>query len=294
MTVGIVGLGLIGGSIGLALRKPGRTILGYDSSPAAAQTAIDRQCIDRSVAVEDLAAAEVIFIACPPDSVVPMLESLTVICPPDVVLTDCASVKGEIVAWAKKHKATQFVPGHPMAGHEKAGALFSSSWLFRHARWILTPLPLTDRAAIPKVEALLKDMGATPMRMNATSHDRQVAVLSHLPHVLAGLLVQAGTDLESAEIAGGSWKDLTRVGGVDPQLWTQIFLGNRLELVRVLEETEARLQAFRTALSAADEPGVRRFLEDAVEAKAKHEPKAPKAGPPSRKVTGRTGGRPRT
>ncbi|MEZ0325509.1 MAG: prephenate dehydrogenase [Fimbriimonas sp.] len=280
MTVGIAGLGLIGGSIGLALRKPGNRILGYDPSPAACATAIERQCVDHSVTLQELAEAEAIFIASTPSSVISVLEGLMPACGPDIVVSDCASVKGEIVAWTKARKETRFVPGHPMAGHEKSGAAFSSAWLFRHARWILTPLPFTDRPKLHKIEALVKEMGSQPMRMNAATHDRQVAILSHLPHAFAAVLVSMGEELESAEIAGGSWRDLTRVGGVDPELWTQIFMGNRAELLRVLGDAEGRLAQLRGLVEAEDAEGVKAFMLQAAGAKAKHEPK------PTRTPTG--------
>jgi prephenate dehydrogenase len=290
MTVGIAGLGLIGGSIGLALRKPGNQILGFDPSPQACATAIDRQCIDHSVALKELAQAEVIFVAGPPSSVVPVLEELLPFCGEEAVLTDCASVKSDIVAWAKQRKEPRFVPGHPMAGHEKSGAAFSSAWLFRHARWILTPLAFTSRPAIHKVEALVKEMGSQPLRMNAATHDRQVAILSHLPHVFAAVLVSLGEELESAEIAGGSWRDLTRVGGVDPELWTQIFLGNRKELLRVLADAEGRIGELKTAIEAEDAEAVKNLMTQAAHAKAKHEPKPQRpSGAPKRTISRRRG-----
>ncbi len=276
MTVGIAGLGLIGGSIGLALRKPGNRILGYDPSPQACATAIERQCIDHSVQLKELCEAEAIFIASTPSTVVAVLEDLLPACGENVVISDCASVKSDIVAWTKAHKETRFVPGHPMAGHEKTGAAFSSAWLFKHSRWILTPLPFTDKPSLHKIEALVKEMGSQPMRMNAATHDRQVAILSHLPHAFAAVLVSMGEELESAEIAGGSWRDLTRVGGVDPELWTQIFLGNRTELLRVLNDAEGRLSELKSAIESENFDAVKSLMAQAASAKLKHEPKAAK------------------
>ncbi len=158
-----------------------------------------------------------------------------------------------------------------MAGHEKSGPAYASAWMFRNARWILTPSPKTRPAAIKTVEQTVKAMGAIPILADAEGHDRQIAVLSHLPHAFAAILVTLGEALPNPEAAGGSWRDLTRVGGVDPNLWTQILLGNRAEVVRVLSESEARLAELRTALSANDADGVHRILQHARTAKMKQE-----------------------
>ncbi len=241
MTVGIVGLGLIGGSIGLALREPGRTILGFDVDPGSAQTAKERFCIDKDVPLDEVAKADVVFVAVPPKYVVATLEVLAIKRGPTTVITDCTSVKSEVFEWARTRKEANFVIGHPMAGHEKSGAAFASAWMFRGARWILCPTKGTAASAVRAIEALVKAMGAMPVRMSPEHHDRQVAVLSHLPHALAGVLVQIREDLGDEDVSGGSWKDLTRVAGVDPNLWTQIFMANRLEIAKAIQETQRGL-----------------------------------------------------
>ncbi len=260
-TVGIVGLGLIGGSIGLALREPGRRILGYDPNPKAASTARDRLCVDVLGTFEDVARAEVVFVAAPPDVTVDMVERVMQASDENTVVTDCASVKNEVADWARRTKATRFVPGHPMAGHEKGGAEYASAWMFRGARWIVTPVKSTTTAATRRIEALAKAMGATPVRIDAAAHDRHVATVSHLPHVLAAALVLIGENLESNDVAGGSWRDMTRVGGVDPDLWTQIMMRNRTELARILREYEGGLAAFREVLEADDREKLKTMLE---------------------------------
>lgn len=271
MTVGVIGLGLIGGSVGLALREPGRTILGYDPSETNAKLAHDRFCIDRIATFEEVAQADVVFVAAPPRFVIQTLERLAEVRAPSNVVTDCTSVKGDIVAWAQSTKADWFVGGHPMAGHEKSGPGFASSWMFRNARWILTPTKHTRKDAVKAVETIVKAMGAVPVRADAQAHDRQVAILSHLPHAFAAVLVTLGEELERTDVSGGSWRDLTRVGGVDPDLWTQIFFENRTELSRALRDSEALLAEMRKALEAEDIATVRAAFERARMAKAKQE-----------------------
>jgi prephenate dehydrogenase len=273
VTVGIVGLGLIGGSIGLSLRHARHTVLGFDTLAAHGQTAINRGCADSLASVEEVAQADVVFVSVPPLSVGPMLEALLPVKRPETVVTDCASVKSEVLKWVSEHAPGErrFVGGHPMAGHEKSGPAFASAWMFRNARWILTPAKNTDKDAIKLVEGLVKEMGATPVRIDPQVHDRHVAILSHLPHALAAILVEMGAELERADLVGGSWRDLTRVGGVDPELWSQIAIGNKVELSKVLQQAEGRLRELRVALEQEDDKAVRSFFDSARAAKGKHE-----------------------
>jgi len=271
MTVGIVGLGLIGGSIGLALREPGRTIVGYDSSPESVKVALSRFCIDSEGSLEEVAAADVVFVAVPPAYTVPTLEALREVKRAETVITDCTSVKAEVVEWAETTREPNFVVGHPMAGHQQSGAAFASAWMFRGAKWIICPLKRTSSSAVKSVEALVKAMGATPVRMDPSMHDRQVAMLSHLPHALAAALVLMKQRLGEGDVSGGSWKDLTRVGGVDPQLWTQIFMANRVEIANSLAHTEAALAGVRASLEANDRKAIESFFLQAQAAKKKED-----------------------
>ena len=271
-TVGIVGLGLIGGSIGLALREPGRRVIGYDPNPKAANTARDRMCVDVIGSLEDAASADVVFVAVPPDATVETVERTMALVREDAVVTDCASVKSEVAEWAQRTKAGRFVPGHPMAGHEKGGAEYASAWMFRGARWIVTPVKATQISAVRTVEHVVKAMGAVPIRIDAAAHDRHVATVSHLPHVLAAALVLMGESLESADMTGGSWRDMTRVGGVDPELWTQIMMRNRKELAMLVGECESRLAGIRGMLERDDRESLKTVLREAERIKAAQTP----------------------
>jgi prephenate dehydrogenase len=120
-----------------------------------------------------------------------------------------------------------------------------------------------------QLETVVKELDAIPVRLSASEHDRTAAILSHLPHVLAGLLVEIGSQLESTEASGGSWKDLTRVGGVDPELWTQILLGNRTEVASVLNTYVARLGALTIMIESSDKKGIEKWLKEMAKLKAK-------------------------
>jgi len=272
MTVGIVGLGLIGGSIGLALREPGRKILGYDPNPNAVKVAKDRFCIDQEVSLEDVCQADFIFVTVPPAVVVEVLDTIHSLRSEVSIYTDCTSAKGHVANWAENRKDPNFIPGHPMAGHENSGAAYASAWMFRGARWILCPTHYNPAKTVNQLEHLVKGMGATPVRMAASDHDRQIATLSHLPHVLAGALVLLKDQMGAQDVGGGSWKDLTRVGGVDPELWTQIFMENRQELSSAIQEIERILEGVRESLEQPDIDSVKQFLTDARKAKSKDGP----------------------
>ena len=265
MTIGVVGVGLIGGSIGLACRGNSHRVIGFE--PLEPQTAFERGCVDELGSLEEVSIADVVFLCVPPAQIVSVSQQVCRAKPSAAVVTDCGSIKGPIVEWLGSAGEGRFVPGHPMAGHEKSGAKFASAWMFRGAKWILTPCDFTESAAIKAVEKIVKEMGAVPVRVDAERHDREVAVLSHLPHALAAVLVRMGGKLNSTEASAGSWKDLTRVGGVDPNLWTQILMANRTEVARVLAEFEAELGQLRAALETGDESGVQAFFKEAQRAK---------------------------
>jgi prephenate dehydrogenase len=237
--------------------------LGFDPSPEAARVARDRLCVDRLATLEEVAQAEVVFLAVPPDVNVSVADAIMAVAGETTLVTDCSSVKTEIAQWAQAGKHSRFVPGHPMAGHEKGGAAYASAWMFRSARWILTPVKATAGTSLRTIEGVVKAMGAVPVRIDAAIHDRHVATVSHLPHVIAALLVNLGEDLGASEVGGGSWRDMTRVGGVDPELWTQIMLRNRVELARVLQEYEGNLALMRKALEDDDRAAVREILDQA-------------------------------
>ena len=267
MTIGVAGCGLIGGSIGLACRGNGHVVLGYDEDSRACEVAFERGCVDRVASLKEVAGADLVFVCVPP-ALIPMVSADICLAKPSAtVVTDCGSVKGSVVDWLNSAGEARFVPGHPMAGHEKSGAKFASAWMFRGAKWILTPCDFTEPAAIKAVEKIVKEIGAVPVRVDAERHDREVAVLSHLPHALAAVLVRMGGRLDSTEASAGSWKDLTRVGGVDPNLWTQILLANRVEVAKVLAEFEADLGQLKSALETGDEGGVQAFFKEAQRAK---------------------------
>jgi len=271
MKIGIAGLGLIGGSIGLALRDPRREVVGYDAFPEAAELALKRFCVDQVQSLEEVCQADVIFVAVPPSVCVSLLAKIAQLRGPETIVTDCTSVKAEVAAWAKHAKAEWFVPGHPMAGHEKGTAAFASAWMFRGATWLLTPTSRTKTSATKAVGLLIEEMGAKPARLDAEAHDAHVALTSHLPHVVASALAAMSDGDAAMRTAGPSWRDMTRVAESDPELWTQISLGNRAALAETLGRLEGKLAEFRGELlrDVPDAAVLRGFFESGRSAKVK-------------------------
>jgi len=268
--VGIVGLGLIGGSIGLALRRGGLKVTGFDPDETALQVASERGCIDMPGSLEEACQSEVIFVCAPPPRAAEVCRKVLELAPDTAVITDATSTKTDVMAAVADHP--QFVPGHPMAGAESSGATNARADLFQGATWILTPGPSTSEEAVANVELAVRQMGANPIRMAAAAHDTHVAVVSHLPHVFAGLLVKLAAEYADPKAAGGSWRDLTRVAGVDPELWMQILTSNREQAAKMISESELILAHLRKALIVEDEAAVRTFFEQAREAKGNLNP----------------------
>lgn len=291
MTVGIVGTGLIGTSIGMGLVAEGVTVLGVDPNRDALQVAQRRFGISMPAEIADLRVCDVVFVTAPPRHCAQAIINALNVVSGQTVVTDATSVKSEIVQSVREKIGLMpnFVPGHPMAGHEKSGPEYASQWMFRGAKWLVTPHEGCSGQAIKDLEKVISILGGVPIRCGLDEHDRAVAVVSHLPHVFAALLVKYGAELESKEIGGGSWRDLTRVGGVDPDLWTQILTGNKGPVADILrraakdlEDLSADLEKASLSESEKNVP-IDRFFREAQQAKKAFEEADPTETKPARR-----------
>lgn len=264
MIVGIIGIGLIGGSIAMGLLESGVAVevLGHDANPDRLRLAEEKKVISRRIRwEEDPERVDLWVIATPPDDVTPWLHKLATMARPDAVITDCASAKAMICDATPATIAARFVGGHPMAGLHIHGLENAKVGLFEHAHWILTPTD-ADPDAIRRVEQLVYALDATPVHMSPEEHDRHVATLSHLPNVLANLLSCLSRDLSHAHVAGGSWRDLTRVAGGNPDLWAQILTQNSHEIRLAIHELRSRLEAMDEAIVQGDRDAIQRLFID--------------------------------
>jgi prephenate dehydrogenase len=258
--VAVLGVGLIGGSIGLAARaRAGAHVCGYDPDDAALavalrQGAIDEQAADIATAV---AGAQVVFAAAPVGALAHTVAQALAHCGPDCVVSDVGSTK---LALDEMRHDPRFVGGHPLAGAETAGVGNAREDLFVGCTWYLTPATTTDEALYGRLRELIERLGAYPLAVQADAHDRLMACISHLPHVLANVLVAQAVqafEREGAQPAAGpSLQDAVRVAGANTGIWTDIYLANSEALIEAIDATVRRLHDVRAALVCADAPAL--------------------------------------
>lgn len=276
MRIAVLGVGLIGGSVGLASRRRlGAEVVGWDPDPAARHDALERGALDRALeGPDELDAVELIVVASPVAALASTVAAACAAADLGAVVTDVGSVKAALVARVA-HPA--FIGGHPLAGAETAGVAGAREDLFDGATWYLTPQANTSGERFERLHRFVAGLGAVPTTIDAADHDRVMAAVSHLPHVLANLLVEAGAGAlggEAMPAVGPSFRDATRVAGANPTLWGQIYaenagaLGVQLDAVLArlthlrgrlddLEGWQRQVAEQRTALLAAVAPGAR-------------------------------------
>jgi prephenate dehydrogenase len=256
--VKVVGTGLLGASLGLALRAAGVAVQLADASPTA--LALARDLGAGTPAGDGDAEPALVVVATPPDvaaeNVVAELARH-----PRAVVTDVASVKAVVAAEVARDAgahAARYVGSHPMAGRERSGAAAADADLFAGRPWVVVPGPQTSSGAVLAVRSLAADVGATPVTLGAQEHDDAVALVSHLPQLAASLVAARLREAPEAALglAGQGLRDVTRIAASDPQLWAAILVGNAAPVARALREVREDLDAVVAALdrAAADGP----------------------------------------
>ncbi|MBM4000827.1 MAG: prephenate dehydrogenase/arogenate dehydrogenase family protein [Planctomycetes bacterium] len=266
-SVTIVGVGLIGASLGLALRRRDAQLevvgVGRRASrlrEAEAIGAVTRWTTDLAAGVPE---ADLVIVSSPVGLVAEhAVESLRA-APPDAVVTDAGSVKRTIVADVRRAAgplARRFVGGHPIAGGERNGPGAARPDLFTDRLVVLTPGATTEARAIERVESLWRSVGAATTRMSAAAHDKILAATSHMPHVVAAALA-AATRADDLPFTGSGWADTTRIAAGDAELWTEILTRNGEHALKALDKFAKVLANFRSALEQNDAPRLTRLLE---------------------------------
>jgi prephenate dehydrogenase len=264
----VVGTGLIGASAALAARRAGvQGVVGWDPDPEHLAVAVERGALAAAADLGDaIADAEVVLVAAPvgdlPHTVREILDSAPGLC----TVTDVGSTKGPVCTAAGDDP--RFVGGHPICGAETRGPGRASADLFDGATWFMTPTASTAPERLRLVHGLVASLGARPVAIGPDAHDRLVAVTSHLPHVLANVLLnQAGSTRidghDPLHAAGGSLRDMTRIGGANPRIWVDIFLDNREALAAALAEQRRQLEQVERALAARDAGFLARWIGEA-------------------------------
>ena len=261
MKVAVVGVGLIGGSIGLAARQRlGAHVSGYDPSAAARETALTRGAVLE--AFDSIAGAvkgaDIVFIAAPVTVLGAIVGEVLSAAGPDCVITDVGSVKRTVMGAIDDPR---FIGGHPLAGAETAGVEHARADLFQDATWYLTPTAATRGTAYEGLHRFITRLGAWPSAIDAETHDVMMASVSHLPHVLANVLVAQAARVLSAggerlPATGPSFRDVTRVAGANSSMWGGIYRANADALVAAIDDLVARLVSARDMLAAGDDAGI--------------------------------------
>jgi prephenate dehydrogenase len=272
----IIGVGLIGGSLGMILRRKrlasnvvgvGRRI--ENLKTAVTIGAIDRYVVDPREAVKD---ADLVILATPVDTYERHLKEWASCLRAGAIVTDVGSVKGDLVVRSERQipAGVHFVGAHPIAGKEKTGAAAGSEDLFSGKRCILTPTQQTNPQALEQVRALWQEAGAVVLTMDPQLHDKILGAVSHLPHVAAFALMNALVDIRSevpaldlAGHSGGGLRDTTRIAASSPEMWRDIFLWNRENVVGCIRAYERSLGELRQLIQTGDAAGIEKMLERA-------------------------------
>ncbi len=263
----VVGLGLIGASIALALREAGWTVTGTDSQASTEEAALESAVIDGAVAS---ARTGLVVVATPAGSVAALASAaLAAFDSPELIVTDVAGVKGTIV---QSVSDARFLGGHPMAGSELRGLAGARADLFQGCTWVLTPTAATSPTTYGALHGVLREIGANVVAVSAEDHDRLVAVASHVPHLLAGALMNeasrvAEQDAVLLQLAAGGFRDMTRIAAGDPSIWPDVLFENRTAVIAALSSLEVRLATLREALATDGREVITASLRSAANAR---------------------------
>ena len=267
-TAVIIGVGLIGGSIGLALRarKIASNVIGVGRNAASLEQAVRLGAIDRGATDLDAAVAEadLIIVCTPVNRVAADVVRAAAAAPTGVLITDVGSSKRQIVEAVERNPraAAAFVGAHPLAGSERRGPAHARPELFENRVCVITPTPRTPLDRTRETVALWTALGCRVVEMSPTEHDEILAYTSHLPHAVAAALA-ASVPAEWLPLAAGAYRDGTRVAAADTDLWAAIFRENRGPMLKALGTLQNCLDAFKYALMTDDESAIRSWWEQA-------------------------------
>lgn len=274
----VYGVGLIGGSFALALKAAGAVsrVVGVGRSRANLEAAIAAGVID-AIATDDASAcedADLVLLAMPVGQMGEVMSRIAGCLGTATIVTDAGSTKRDVVDLARRHLCAsfgRFVPAHPVAGAERSGATAARAELFRGRHLLLTPGPETEAGAVELVRAAWEVCGMRVSAMDATTHDRVLAAVSHLPHVLSFALVHELAGRENAQqifdLAAGGFRDFTRIAGSSPEMWRDICVSNRDVILGELQAYRAELDRIEALLRAADGKGLEALFATARDAR---------------------------
>ena len=256
----IIGLGLIGGSLGLALRDPGLEIVGWDSSHNSVSRALKMGAIDTDgkTLAASVQSSDLVIIATPLLAMPDVMTEIAPALPSDATVTDTGSTKGAVMDWAETHlPGVNFVGGHPMAGKEVPGVENAEAGLFKGATYCVCPSPIASRSAVDAVMGIVEKVGAVPYFPEPREHDAMVAATSHLPLILSSALVTLVSSSESwreiSRVASSGFSGATRLASTIPSMSTGICVTNREAIEHWIDRYIEELLGYKALLAAGDE-----------------------------------------
>jgi len=261
--IAVIGLGLLGGSIGLAVARnlPNAETTGYDADPSVRRRAAERGLVGRvcDSAAEAVADAELVIFCVPVGAIGAAAAEIAGALPPAAIVSDVGSSKATVAeALRTALPGACVIPAHPVAGTERSGPDAGFAELFRHRWCILTPAPGADAAAVARLSAFWEALGAHIETMDAAHHDLVLAVTSHIPHLIAYTIVGTASDLEGVtrgeviKYSAGGFRDFTRIAASDPTMWRDVFLTNREAVLEMLGRFTEDLTALQRAIRNGD------------------------------------------
>lgn len=281
-SLAVVGAGLVGGSIALAAMASGlpRVVVSDGSADVrrrARELGLGHEVVETPR--EAVAEADLVVIAIPARDVPDVVEDLVGYMDMQTIITDVSSLKSRLIheveqrLRARDANPSRFIGGHPMAGSERSGPAAADGTLFQAATWVLTPTDATDDQALRRLSAFLRQLGARVLALAPDRHDQMVAVVSHLPQVAASCLADVAADAVATSgqavlaVAGGGFRDTTRIAASEPDLWLDILEGNRIAVLSALAAYQARLDDLGRAVERGDRERLRALLQRAADAR---------------------------
>ncbi|MBO8127948.1 MAG: prephenate dehydrogenase [Peptococcaceae bacterium] len=268
----LVGVGLIGGSLGMALcaRKIAGEVIGIDISPDNLRKALELKAVHRvAIDYNEVSGADLIILATPVGSLIENLRSMLPYLGDNVIVTDVGSCKVPIVSRAEAllPPGAEFVGGHPMAGSDRHGVTAADRYLFESAYYVLTPTVNTSKTALDKIRRLVKALGAHPVILSPEEHDRIVAAVSHLPHLVACSLMNHLAGIPNSDrtlaLGAGGLRDTTRIAAGNPILWRDILLSNKSEILAQLNLFRQEIDRITNYLESGNQEALMHWLERA-------------------------------
>lgn len=273
--IGIIGLGLIGGSLAktIRLRIPDTTIYAIDTNPETLHAALKDQTIQQAFTeISDVFfTCDCIFLCAEVQNNIELLEKIKHHIRPETILTDVSSVKEEVIHTIRKiGLSSHFIGGHPMAGSEKSGYENANAYLFENVYYLLAPEAAVPENTVSCFTGFLKKLQVIPLVLSAEYHDYSTAAVSHFPHILAAGLVNMVKDIDDQDetmkhIAAGGFKDITRIASSSPEMWRQICLTNKTQIIKMLHLFQNSLQEIETMLETESSEPIYSFFESAKE-----------------------------